>query len=90
MEFLCSGNKVFNYWLNLQLNRTKLRKYPNVSVGDNVKLYRQQNKLDKERKSLWSPNSYKVENIVHVGGEAMFKLEGIAKPVLRHEILLVD
>ena len=76
-----------NVRLNLQLNRTKLRKYPNVSVGDNVKLYRKKDKLDKERKSLWSSNSYKVENIIHVGQEAMFKLESIAKPVLRHEIL---
>jgi len=79
-----------NVRLNLQLNRTKLRKYPNVSVGDNVKLYRKKDKLDKERKSLWSPNSYKIENITHVGKEAMFKLEGITKPVLRHEILLVE
>ena len=79
-----------NVRLNLQLNRTKLRKYPNVSVGDNVKLYRKKDKLDKERKSLWSSNSYKVENLIHVGGEAMFKLEGITKPVLRHEILLVE
>jgi hypothetical protein len=34
--------------LNLQLNRTKMRKYPNISVGDSVKLYRKKNKLDKE------------------------------------------
>jgi hypothetical protein len=46
--------------------------------------------LDKERKSIWSVNVYKVENIIHSGGEAMFKLEGLTKPVLRHEILLID
>jgi len=79
-----------NVKLNLQLNRTKLRKYPNVSVGDTVKLYKKKDKLDKERKSVWSTNIYKVENITHSGGEAMFKLEGVAKPVLRHEILLID
>ena len=79
-----------NVKLNLQLNRTKLRKYPTVSVGDFVKLYKKKDKLDKERKSVWSINIYKVENIIHSGGEAMFKLEGVPKPVLRHEILLVD
>ena len=79
-----------NVKLNLQLNRTKLRKYPNVSVGDTVKLYKKKDKLDKERKSVWSTNIYKVENITHSVGEAMFKLEGVAKPVLRHEILLID
>ena len=79
-----------NVKLNLQLNRTKLRKYPTVSVGDTVRLYRKKDKLDKERKSIWSVNVYKVENIIHSGGEAMFKLEGLTKPVLRHEILLID
>ena len=79
-----------NVKLNLQINRTKLRKYPTVSVGDTVRLYRKKDKLDKERKSIWSVNVYKVENIIHSGGEAMFKLEGLAKPVLRHEILLID
>ena len=79
-----------NVKLNLQLNRTKLRKYPNISVGDSVKLYRKKDKLDKERKSLWSPNTYKVDNIIHSGGEAMFKLVGVTNPVLRHEILLVE
>jgi hypothetical protein len=79
-----------NVKLNLQLNRTKLRKYPSVSVGDTVRLYRKKDKLDKERKSIWSVQVYKVENITHSGDEAMFKLEGITKPVLRHEILLLD
>jgi hypothetical protein len=76
--------------LNLQLNRTKMRKYPNISVGDSVKLYRKKDKLDKERKSLWSATVYQVENITHSNGEAMFKLSSIPKPVLRHEILLVE
>ena len=53
---------------------------------------KKKDKLDKERKSLWSTNNYKVENenIIQSAGEAMFKLEGVPKPVLRHEILLVD
>ena len=76
--------------LNLQLNRTRMRKYPNVSVGDHVKLYRKKDKLDKERKSLWSPSSYKVENITQSAGQAMFKLSGVNNLVLRHEILLVE
>lgn len=79
-----------NVKLNLHLNRTRLRKYPNVSIGDSVKLYRKKDKLDKERKSLWSAKNHKVEDIVHSAGEAMFKLEGVPKPVLRHEILLID
>jgi len=79
-----------NVKLNLQLNRTKTRKYPNISVGDKVKLYRKKDKLDKERKSVWSPNFYTVDSIIHSGGEAMFKLSGVAKPVLRHEILLME
>jgi len=79
-----------NVKLNLQLNRAKTRKYPNISVGDKVKLYRKKDKLDKERKSVWSPNFYTVDSIIHSGGEAMFKLSGVPKPVLRHEILLME
>jgi hypothetical protein len=79
-----------NVKLNLQLNKTRLRKYPNVSVGDWVHLYSKKDKLDKERKSVWSTRIYKVEEIVHSIGEAMFKLSGVPKPVLRHEILLAE
>ena len=76
--------------MNLHLNRTKLRKYPNISVGDTVRLYKKKDKLDKERKSVWSVNVYGVDSIIHSAGEAMFKLGGVIKPVLRHEILLID
>jgi hypothetical protein len=79
-----------NVRINLQLNRTRLRKYPNISVGDSVKLYKKKDKLDKERKSLWSATTYKVEDIIEPGGQTMFKLSSIPKPVLRHEILLVE
>jgi hypothetical protein len=76
--------------LNLQLNATRTRKYPNISVDDSVKIYRKKDKLDKERKSLWSDKVYKVTGIVESHGESMFKLEGIPKPLLRHEILLLN
>ena len=69
-----------NVKLNLHLNRTKLRKYPNISIGDSVKLYRKKDKLDKERKSLWSTNNYKVENIIQSAGEAMFKSQTCSAP----------
>jgi hypothetical protein len=79
-----------NVKLNLQLNRTRMRRYPNISIGDSVKLYKKKDKLDKERKSLWSATTYKVEDIIESGGQTMFKLSSIPKPVLRHEILLVE
>jgi transposase InsO family protein len=79
-----------NVALNLSLNRTMERKYPTVKVGDWVKLYKKKDKLDKERTSVWSPNVYKVLEIIESHGQSMFKLSGLTKPVLRHEILLVN
>ena len=49
--------------LNLELKRKHCRIYPNVNIGDMVKVYRKKDKLDKERLSLWSKENYRVEGI---------------------------
>ena len=38
--------------LNLELQRKNTRLYPDVNIGDKVKIYKKKDKLDKERKSL--------------------------------------
>ena len=74
--------------LNLELSRKHTRKYPEVKVGDMVRVYRKKDKLDKERVSLWSKDAYKVENIVESMGQDFYKLEGKPKALMRSEILL--
>ena len=66
------------------------RKYPNINVGDNVKVYRKKDKMDKERLSLWSKEVYRVDRIDTNDGQKFYKLEGKPKVLMRHEVLLVS
>jgi hypothetical protein len=74
--------------LNLELKRKNNRIYPNVNVGDMVKVYKKKDKLDKERLSLWSKEVYRVERIDESMGQKFYKLEGKQKALMRGEILL--
>ena len=61
-----------------------------MNVGDNVKVYRKKDKLDKERLSLWSKEVFRVDRIDVNDGQNFYKLEGKPKVLMRHEILLVS
>ena len=76
--------------LNLELKRKNSIIYPNVNVGDMVKLFKKKDKLDKERVSNWTKESYKVESINESMNQQFYKLEGRPKQVMRSEILLVS
>ena len=80
--------------VNLTLREKNRRKYPEIKEGDSVKYFKKKkgNYTDrKEYNSKWSPNSYKVLKIQRdMTGGRTFKLEGLPKPFLRHEILLVS
>lgn len=76
--------------LKLELNRKRTRKYPEIKVGDKVKIYKKKDKMDKERVSVWSDNAYEVESIRESMGQQLFKISGRERPLLRHEILLVS
>ena len=79
--------------VNLTLRENKKRKYPTIREGDKVKYFRKKkgNYTDrKEYNSKWSKLSYRVEEIKYdMMGNRTFKLEGLQKPYLRHELLLV-
>ena len=76
--------------LNLQLKAKHTRTYPEVRIGDYVKVYRKKDKMDKERLSLWSKDKFKVIDITESMGQDFFKLEGRPKLIQRSEILLVS
>ncbi len=74
---------------NLKKNRLWSRKYPPVSVGSLVRLYRRRRNFEKEAVGLWSDKKYevkKIEDIPDVG--KLYHLEGHKHPVLRAEILV--
>jgi hypothetical protein len=75
---------------NLELKKLSSRVYPNLSVGDFVRIYRKKDKHDKERVSNYSKDKYKIEDIQESMGQNFYKLEGQAKALMRSEILLVD
>ena len=74
----------------LEINAIRKRKYPDLKVGDKVRLYSKKDKLDKERISVWSKTVYEVKEIIkHEKDQEMFYLANYPKPVLRHELLKV-
>ena len=73
----------------LEINAIRKRKYPDIKVGDRVKVYKKKDKLDKERISVWSPQTYEVEDIKQEKDQEFYYLDGFARPVLRHELLKV-
>jgi hypothetical protein len=80
--------------LNLELNRVRKRRYPDVDIDDNVKIYKKKDKLDKEHISTWSSKIYKVNKVETKFNQKYYYLEGYTQnqrvaPLLRHEILKV-
>ena len=49
--------------LNLELNRVHKRRYPDVEIGSEVKVYKKKDKLDKEHISSWQGKIYKIKEI---------------------------
>ena len=74
---------------NLELHRVKKRKYPDINVGDSVRVYTKKKNFQKERVPVWSENKYKVEDITENFNQKFYHIEGRDRPLLRHEILLV-
>ncbi len=81
--------------LNLEMHRISKRRYPNIEINDNVKVYKKKDKLDKEHIPVWQSKVYKVDNIIEKFGQKYYYLDGYTQngkrvPLLRHEILKVN
>ena len=74
----------------LELNAEHKRRYPDIKVGDYVRVYTKKKLMDKERISVWSKPKYEVEKIEEKQGQDFYYLSGYDKPLLRHEILKVQ
>ena len=75
---------------NLELSRRSNRTYPKVSVGDQVRVLKKKDKLDKERVSNWTLTKYRVESIETIGEQNFYKISGHPRLISRAEILLVN
>jgi hypothetical protein len=81
--------------LHMELRKNKTRLYPDVHIGDYVKVHRNKDKLDKENVSTWSDKRYKVNDIDESFGQKLYYLDGYNQNgrvvgLLRHDILLVS
>jgi hypothetical protein len=75
---------------NLNKNSINKREYPDVIVGDTVRIYQKKDKLDKQQKSLWSKNKYTVEDIKEENNQKFYKTSwNNGRLLLRHEILKI-
>ena len=75
--------------LNLELRALKNRKYPEINVGDEVKVMRKKAITEKERSSRWLNETFKVARIEEKLGQKYYHLEGRKRPNLRYELLKV-
>jgi hypothetical protein len=76
--------------MKLLMNAKRNRKYPNISVGDKVRLYRKKDKLDKQHIGVWSHTLHTVEKIIEENGQKLSKIKGYDRPFLRSEILFIE
>ena len=76
--------------LNLEMHRISKRKYPDIDINSNVKIYKKKGKFDKERVPVWSENTFNVDKIETSQGQKFYYVSSRDKPLLRHEILLVS
>ena len=71
--------------LNLELKAKRDRKYPELKIGDKVKIMLKYNKMKKEHDPLSSDMKYEIEKIEEKNGLTFYYVNG--RPRLRNEIL---
>ena len=67
----------------------KNRIYPDLDVGDEVKIFRKRKPNETERVSNWSQNIYTIENVENQLGQHYYKVEGNDRQYLWVELLKV-
>jgi hypothetical protein len=72
---------------NLELQRKHNRIYPDVSVGDKVRIYKKKSKFAKERVGVWTDTIHTVEDIKESQGQNFYYVKDRERPLLRYEIL---
>ena len=75
--------------LHLNMNAKRNRVYPDLGVGDEVKIFRKRKPNEKERVSNWSQNVYTIERIDEKLGQKYYSVEGNNRVYLCFELLQV-
>ena len=79
----------FKVKLNITMKGKKNRVYPELDVGDEVKIFRKRKPNEKERVGNYSQNIYTIESIENKLGQNYYRVEGNDRQYLRFELLKV-
>ena len=77
----------FEVKLNISLQAKRNRTYPEIEVGDSVKIMHKKGISEKERTSHWVKTSRQVMRIDKKLGQSYYYLEDDNRGYLRHELL---
>ena len=77
----------FEVKLNISMNARKTRVYPDLDIGDKVKIMRKKGISEKERTSHWLQSVHTVERIDEKLGQKYYSVSDYPKLLLRHEML---
>ena len=75
--------------LNVSIQAKRQRTYPELEVGDKVKILRKKAITEKERTSHFLRGNFTVKKISTKMGQKYYDLEGFERPLMRHELLKV-
>ena len=75
-------------WTNTYIKSKQTRIYPELSIGDKVKILRKKKIGEKERTSVWSDEIYNVDNIFEKHEQTFYMINN-NKQYIRHELLKV-
>ena len=75
--------------LHLNMNGKRNRVYPDLGVGDEVKIFRKRKPNGKERVGNFSQNVYTIEKVDEKLGQKYYYVEGNNRAYLRFELLRV-
>ena len=75
--------------MNVSLKAKKERTYPEINVGDKVKILRKKAITEKERTSHFLKGEYTVEEITTKLKQKYYKLSDYPRPLMRHDIVKV-
>ena len=74
---------------NLEVKRISNRKYPELGLGDSVRLYEKKKKGDKERVPVWEEDKRTVTGIKTIHGQKLYSLDGGRLFYIRSNLLKV-
>ena len=76
--------------LNIASQAKRTRLYPELDVGDRVKVMRKKGITEKENTSHWLKTIQKITRIQSKLGQKYYYLDGESRGYLRHELLKVS